>query len=432
MSFTNKYIQSLPAKKTSYYQADLSAKRGVGRLVIKIYPSERKRFYFRYYRDKKREFIPIGDFPSTSLIEANNKANFYTQQITQGIDPIDYIEQQEAEKKQLEFEEKQKADAEAKRGSVLQLMQGYTQDMKQRGKRSYEAVMEALERDVIPILGANTKASDVTPDDIKFVISRLIRRDAVVQSNRIRSYIMSAYNYGIRHDNDPAYLDREALFGITQNPVSGIPRQNVEQAGDRDLSAKEIAVFWNDLSKGGFMKEVELCIKLCFSTGGQRPNEILLCDWSEVRLDDGILDLPASKTKNGRPHVVPLTPLSIELLQELYQLTGNSPYLFPSRYAGKGRIKPNSVGRAVRRYCKKEQIDGMNNIFFDNKFVPRDIRRTVKTRMGEIGISKEIRDRIANHAFTDVSSKHYDRYDYLIEKREALEIWCDWLSDTVS
>lgn len=74
----------------------------------------------------------------------------------------------------------------------------------------------------------------------------------------------------------------------------------------------------------------------------------------------------------------------------------------------------------------------MNNIFFDNKFVPRDIRRTVKTRMGEIGISKEIRDRIANHAFTDVSSKHYDRYDYLTEKREALEIWCTWLSDTVS
>jgi hypothetical protein len=43
--------------------------------------------------------------------------------------------------------------------------------------------------------------------------------------------------------------------------------------------------------------------------------------------------------------------------------------------------------------------------------------------MGAAGISKEIRDRIQNHALNYVSSKHYDRYDYLTEKRMALEIW---------
>ncbi len=43
--------------------------------------------------------------------------------------------------------------------------------------------------------------------------------------------------------------------------------------------------------------------------------------------------------------------------------------------------------------------------------------------MGEIGVSKELRDRIQNHALQDVSSKHYDRYDYLSEKRKALGLW---------
>ncbi|MEY0164830.1 integrase, partial [Providencia rettgeri] len=56
-------------------------------------------------------------------------------------------------------------------------------------------------------------------------------------------------------------------------------------------------------------------------------------------------------------------------------------------------------------------------------FTARDLRRTCKTLMGEIGISKEIRDRIQNHALNDVSSKHYDRYDYLNEKRVALTKW---------
>ena len=56
-------------------------------------------------------------------------------------------------------------------------------------------------------------------------------------------------------------------------------------------------------------------------------------------------------------------------------------------------------------------------------YTPRDIRRTCKTLMCEAGLSKEIRDRIQNHALQDVSSRHYDRHDYLNEKRQALEIW---------
>jgi len=47
--------------------------------------------------------------------------------------------------------------------------------------------------------------------------------------------------------------------------------------------------------------------------------------------------------------------------------------------------------------------------------------------MGVAGISKEIRDRIQGHAFSDVSSKHYDRYDYFKEKQAALDVWAAWL-----
>ena len=39
----------------------------------------------------------------------------------------------------------------------------------------------------------------------------------------------------------------------------------------------------------------------------------------------------------------------------------------------------------------------------------RDLRRTWKTLAGKAGVSKEIRDRIQNHALHDASSKSYDR-----------------------
>jgi hypothetical protein len=66
------------------------------------------------------------------------------------------------------------------------------------------------------------------------------------------------------------------------------------------------------------------------------------------------------------------------------------------------------------------------------KWVAKDLRRTVKTRMGELGIPKDIRDRLQNHALQDVSTRHYDRYDYLPEKRKALENWCQRLSAVVA
>jgi integrase len=53
----------------------------------------------------------------------------------------------------------------------------------------------------------------------------------------------------------------------------------------------------------------------------------------------------------------------------------------------------------------------------------RDLRRTWKTLAGKAGVSKEIRDRIQNHALQDVSSKSYDRWSYMPEKRAAMNVW---------
>ena len=53
----------------------------------------------------------------------------------------------------------------------------------------------------------------------------------------------------------------------------------------------------------------------------------------------------------------------------------------------------------------------------------RDLRRTWKTLAGKAGVPKEIRDRLQNHTLQDVSSKHYDRWQYMPEKREGMKKW---------
>ena len=55
-------------------------------------------------------------------------------------------------------------------------------------------------------------------------------------------------------------------------------------------------------------------------------------------------------------------------------------------------------------------------------FISRDCRRTFKTLAGDAGLSKEIRDRLQNHAkMSDISAKHYDRFDYCFFAE-----WCGW------
>ena len=57
----------------------------------------------------------------------------------------------------------------------------------------------------------------------------------------------------------------------------------------------------------------------------------------------------------------------------------------------------------IKRFCEKINVDS---------FIPRDVRRTFKRLGGQLKITKVIRDRIQHHALLDVSSVHYDRYDY--------------------
>src|SRR3546814_10005255 len=62
----------------------------------------------------------------------------------------------------------------------------------------------------------------------------------------------------------------------------------------------------------------------------------------------------------------------------------------------------------------------------------RDLRRTFKTLAGKAGVSKEIRDRLQNHALQDVSSKNYDRWNYMPEKRAGMAKWDKYVRELLA
>ena len=70
MPLTHSEVNALPAKKNPYFQTDDNRTRGEGRLGVQVFPSGTKTLTFRYRREGKWAFIPLGSFPNLTLADA--------------------------------------------------------------------------------------------------------------------------------------------------------------------------------------------------------------------------------------------------------------------------------------------------------------------------------------------------------------------------
>lgn len=423
MNLTETAIRALKPKTSAYYSWHQSSQRGTGRIGIKVQPSGKKVFYFRYYvnKGKKEKFIQIGLWPEMKLATANEIAKTYSLWLSEGKDPTNELDI-------LKKEEQQLAQFNNSQGSFEQLIHGYVNKMKQDNKRTWQDVLKRLEKECYEQIPRGTKAKDVTPIQIKNLLSTIIQRGAVVHSNRIRSYLMAAFNFGIKADNDPMNANNGITFGLESNPVSMIPKQSAaEKVGNTWLNWEELSFIMNSIAEtSGVGILMQHLIRLCIFTGGQRPYELIASQWGNIDWKTKTLLITSDISKNKREHLIPLTDSALSELETIQKFTShlNSNYIFPLSKDGKRPTRTDSLAQAIG-YFRKYHPDFKH-------FTARDLRRTCKTLMGEIGISKEIRDRIQNHALNDVSSKHYDRYDYLNEKRAALSLWEEELNRVLS
>ncbi len=395
MKFTDNLIKGLKPKNSPYRLFEKGSDKGFG---VQVTKSGAKSFFLQYALDGKRKFLNLGRYPAISLSEARDKVRDNRELLING----DHISQ----------------EALKSYGSLEDLINYYIDQMRSQGKRSWEKVYADIQYNVFTVLDKNIPAKEVTSEQIRKIIHKIIQRGAVVQANRVRSYLHRAFELGIFHDNDPKSLSNEFIFNLSINPVTAVPKNaSAEKVGERALSFEEIAIIWN-IEKIDAPVPTLLAIKLVLIFG-IRPIELTGAKKSEFDFKSLTWSIPPERIKNKRWHLLPIVPHAKQLLEDLLLFSGESEFLMPGRYNPKESIHKTSLGHSLKKIQKQ-------NIHYP-VFTLRDLRRTAKTRMGELGINKSIRDIIQNHALNDVSSKHYDRWDYMPEKREALEKWTHYL-----
>src|SRR5690606_12388867 len=100
-----------------------------------------------------------------------------------------------------------------------------------------------------------------------------------------------------------------------------------------------------------------------------RPGELRFAKWSEIDLDKAEWWVPAHRMKrelqgklHGEPHYVPLSRQAVELLRELFPLTGHSPdsYVFRGARDHKRAMSENTINGALRSlgYDTQEVMTG--------------------------------------------------------------------------
>lgn len=374
--------------------------RGTGRLILVIKPQPTRVtsvFYAQQWRDGKRKLKKLGEYPHMSLADARE---VFTRDFSAAINKGASI----------------KVQGDTRPGTVGDLFEGYADWLRDSGKMSHKEARKGLNK-IADELGRNRLARDIEPVDVLNVLRPIYERGKKAMADHVRSYVRSAYSWGMKSENDYRSTSPRR-FNLVSNPAAGIPTEP-KKPGERWLREEEWVKMWRWLQNPdvAIHPSYPRAIMLLMLTG-QRVQEICTLHVDQYDRDEGMIDW--SKTKNGKPHAIPLPGLAIELLNSL--TPNEHGWFFPGSKDPSLSVQHQTLYSFLWRQRDRGVIPHVTN---------RDMRRTWKTLAGKAGLTKEIRDRLQNHTLQDVSSKSYDRYSYIAEKREAMEIWDKFVRDMI-
>jgi integrase len=233
-------------------------------------------------------------------------------------------------------------------------------------------------------------AAAVSQRNIANLLNDAADKSGQISANRLRASLCAFF----------AWVIREGVR-MPEGNVAANTNINEETARERVLHNDEIKAIWHAAGDNEYGAIVRLLIMT-----GQPRDEIGGLQWDEI-VDDAIV-LPGARTKNGNAHTVPLSDAARDVL------------------TGAQRRGPFVFGRAGRRKfagysAAKERLDeklGKEAAAWRL----HDIRRTVATRMADIGIQPHIIEAVLNHVSGHKAgvARIYNRSTYDREKRDVI------------
>ena len=370
-----------------------------GGLYLEVTPAGGKVFRLKYRFAGKEKTLTIGKYPAFSLVEARQAAENARRLLVSGQDP--------SEAKQQEKRERQAAAL----NTFESIARRWHFDNLIRWKENHAArVLRYFETDVFPVIGAMS-IQEIRVSDIKAVIDGVMARGVNNTAEKIREWTGAIFDYAVMLEiveTNPAYSLRKYIPAKQTDHRPALPREELTEFFHRLILAEiepqnRIALILNMLT---FLRSTEL-------RGGQ---------WNEIDFDAAVWTVPAQRMKHEKtapkpPHAVPLADWTLELLAELKEITGNTPFLFPSRTKTDGFISDATIGRIIERMGYKGRV------------TPHGFRSLASSVLNEQGFNPDAIERQLAHIENNKIRAAYNRADYLNERKEFMQWYSDFLRE---
>lgn len=390
--FTDKGVQSLKAADKRRVIWEASA-HGQGNLGLRIFPSGIKTWVYMYRHAGKARMQTLGNYPAMTVADAHSAVAKAGQERAKGIDPA---------AKTVEFNQSMRDAV-----TVSALADQYLELYARPRKRSADRDEALLRRNVLPTWGAH-KAIAITRGHLARLLDGIVARGAGIQANRTRAVVSRMFSWAV---------EREM---VDRNPATGLPAPVKEGSGkDRALSEDELGKVLGKLETAAMYPATRLALRFILLTAA-RPGEVAGAQWGEVDDTAATWTIPAERSKNKRPHRLPLSPQALAVLQEARALDRGCGAIFPSPQHRKGEA---GAGAAVGTGALSQGIIRNLEHLGVAKFTPHDLRRTVATGLAAAKLADwALLQRILNHTPQGVTAR-YERHPYLDEMRVALTGW---------
>jgi len=363
-------------------------------LFLLVSPAGGKWWRFKYRHEGKEKLISLGTYPEVRLAQARARRDEARKQVADGIDPSEARKALKASRVQNE--------------STFEVVarEWHTKFTPTWTPGHAVTIKNRLEFNVFPWIGERP-VNEIKAPELLMVLRRIESRGALETAHRIRSICGQVFRYAVatgRAERDPAGDLRGALPSVKPKHHSAITDPGKVAGLLRAI----------DGYQGSLVTKCALRLAPYLFV---RPGELRQMEWAQINLEAAEWNIPAEKMKTRQPHLVPLAHQSLEILRELYPLTGTGKYVFPNPRSSKRPMSNNAVLAALRRMgFEKEEMTGHGF---------RAMARTILDEVLQFRVDF-IEHQLA-HAVRDPNGRAYNRTAHLTERRKMMQTWADYL-----
>lgn len=371
-----------------------------GGLYLEVLPTGGKSWRWKYTFGGVEGTLRFGLWPDVSLKQARALRDEYRALSKQGVNP---------KKKQGESKALERASArEATSTFEAVARDWHSQQSRLWGADHAKRTWGRIKGHLLPSLG-DIQVSEVSAKDLLAVFRDLEAEGKHETVHRLRGYADNIFAYAIASqlaESNPAAAIAKALA----------PSVTVHRAAivDQDGVGRLMRSIWGYLGS----PLVRGCLQITALTAA-RPGEARRMEWEEISFDGPygpMWNIPASKTKLRRDHMIPLAPHVVSILEGLSDLTGHDQYVFPNSRKANQPMSDMAMNMALRKMGYGADVH-----------VAHGFRSTFSTLAREHGWQHHLIEASLAHLQGNSVSQAYDRAQYIAERRTLLEWWAGYL-----